>query len=1685
VSSSDLFITNDMSELNQTPMNHSSFRSIVALLILMWVGHGQVTAQTISVRDTCICTDNPLRALDTIIITSASANPVYVDSYSPKLSPNQVLYYEPFGSEFYLSWQTPERDTLELLNPGGPAPFQFKYVGYRVSTEMFDNLTFAQVGGGMVSTSFGACVPPDGALPATDSICLNDDTAYMISIPNNVLMTSTWTLSGTTNDGETFSGLTFPVGALTGSSTIFTPMTGSGIVVGLTGAGFVGPGPTTDNNGNSLGVTFGQPGNYTLAIEGSTTSMCFFSDMIDIYVQDNDFSIEGFNELCAQDTVTFNFPSDATYDSLVWSVSDTNIISIVGDSTTNMVSIAVADTTTAMASLYIYARSGIGANCEIRDTLDLMIASDLSAIIAGTDSVRMTGAIADTVVCLGDVREFGINVFNTDSVTWTSLTGNSSFPMGSVMMDSVSVSFDSVGVDTLVVRGTTAMGCTFSDSLVVRIQGTEVMIIGNVDVCAGDTAGYRAMYADGTAAEFMSITWDVLADSTVVDTMTSMSMGGTAGDSLTAIWSGRGNYDIAVSGMTMAGCMLSDTFTVNVIDTSFSIIGPSLACVGAPATFALVQSIDSMDVLMFPDSVTWTVSIGSPGKVQGTFEALTDNDFNDTLIHNFQTSTFDRPFDYFVVASGMANGCEFSDTVQVTVVGGAGDDELAIIGPADLQMQCAGADDVLFRLGIPDSIINGPVAWSVTQVSNGAPVSPASLDPSGIDTLLVTFPNIADTFRVRAMGEIGGQCPFDITLDVVLSDSINIIDAANIDSTCLSQDSQQYVINVDTSMISIDDIQVSITRIDDGTVISPLLTNSGSRIAAYTTWQSAGEYILRFRGNVDSTGCDIDESLNITVKDTAFVIDGDKQICSGDTTQYVLLQGWNNMPVQDFTMDSVNWVFDSMTVDTSYVTGAIGDTITIVWSGIGGKFGLGIMDSTMCCPINVMDSVLVRVPGTFDLDGPMSVCVGDVAGYVIKNFDGSYVDDLVTDSTTWSIGNSSIIAADADSVTVRFDVPGTFTSVQDTIIFRGMTNDGCIVRDTIAVEIRSNQAILLGPTEVCQADSVDIRLVYAADSSLVTGLSAVQWVIMPGDTLISTDTLMSFIDSSGMTQLTWSEEGSFTVTGLGFIGDSCAITATTMINVNTLPDDGIQGDLNTCVNSVKNYSLNIDMADVDSINWEVGFFAGSDSLGWTVLGGQGTTMLEVLWNSPGMYFVNVGGRTVGGCEFFYTQRININTAADIGQLACNNDINVSLSNTCELMLTPDMLLEQPDTSILDAEYEIRVIDDVTGIVLSSGLVDVSLLGVKLKVEIEHECSGQSCWGFITLEDKNIPELLCASDTLECDASIDPRMMNFSPERRQGFPVPSTITDITQTDNNPPTYRIVGYELCGDATLTYNDRINEEICVGDFGTIIYRDWTMTNVSGISTMCTDTINLTRIDIDSIDLTVLPIKLTFDCSVDEDDLQPGPLTGELDLAMSEFCFNIQTQFVDTRDSGCSSNVYTINREWTIFDWCEGDVIVHNQTIQVVDTIGPMITLETDPIMIEATAHSCTGEYDLTPDITITDNCSGVDSVTVRIFEFDEHVRPGKLLFEITDQIYTGLSFDESVTKITIEVTAQDSCGRINEETVMRDITIDDNVAPIPVCDENTTVSIGTNGWAIADFHAFDDGSTDNCGITKICIT
>jgi len=82
----------------------------------------------------------------------------------------------------------------------------------------------------------------------------------------------------------------------------------------------------------------------------------------------------------------------------------------------------------------------------------------------------------------------------------------------------------------------------------------------------------------------------------------------------------------------------------------------------------------------------------------------------------------------------------------------------------------------------------------------------------------------------------------------------------------------------------------------------------------------------------------------------------------------------------------------------------------------------------------------------------------------------------------------------------------------------------------------------------------------------------------------------------------------------------------------------------------------------------------------------------------------------------------------------------------------------------------------------------------------------------------------------------------------------------------------------------------------------------------------------------------------------------------------------------------------------------------------------------------------------------------------------------------IQNGILSNAALGAHTITYNVADECGNI--ATGSFNISVVDNVNPIAICDQHTTVGIGSNGYASVPASVFDDGSYDNCGITSISV-
>jgi len=283
------------------------------------------------------------------------------------------------------------------------------------------------------------------------------------------------------------------------------------------------------------------------------------------------------------------------------------------------------------------------------------------------------------------------------------------------------------------------------------------------------------------------------------------------------------------------------------------------------------------------------------------------------------------------------------------------------------------------------------------------------------------------------------------------------------------------------------------------------------------------------------------------------------------------------------------------------------------------------------------------------------------------------------------------------------------------------------------------------------------------------------------------------------------------------------------------PSQAILGDATVCGGGVETYQL--EATDANSIVWNV--------TGGNIVSGQATNEITVDWGMmPGSGSVSYTAmapsfinQTINFCDIEGMLDVDVMSEEPFA-LACNNTVNVSLNGLCELSITADMLLE--DMRFSNMSYDLEFVDVAADTIVPGPTIGMEYINTTLKVRVIHDCGGNSCWGYVLLEDKAIPNLTCPDDiTLDCNEIMSPE--------ETGFPVPDNVT-VTRIDDDE--YLVEGFDLCSDVTLLYSDEVvSQNLCEGPYSSIIERKWRATDRSGNVTDCSYLINVNRATLNDI--------------------------------------------------------------------------------------------------------------------------------------------------------------------------------------------------------------------------------------------
>ena len=399
----------------------------------------------------------------------------------------------------------------------------------------------------------------------------------------------------------------------------------------------------------------------------------------------------------------------------------------------------------------------------------------------------------------------------------------------------------------------------------------------------------------------------------------------------------------------------------------------------------------------------------------------------------------------------------------------------------------------------------------------------------------------------------------------------------------------------------------------------------------------------------------------------------------------------------------------------------------------------------------------------------------------------------------------------------------------------------------------------------------------------------------------------------------------------------------------------------------------------------------------------------------------------------------VEVAEEDPEIACNDFVQVALGSTCEVILTPDMVLEGFYNSY--SVYEVEIFDNGN---LIGNVLNAAHVGQQFDVQVVNSCNDNYCWGTLEVVDKIKPEFDCPIDPISISCLEDPALI-----------LPPTVVD--------------NCELEIDALLN-SETIETFGCEEENNVMmrISRYWGAADGSGNQAeSCLQIIEVVRPGLDEIvgppnrDGEEAPI---VDCTdgVISPDMTGYPTVNGLPLTQQNGC-NLEVIYDDIIISTCG-NSFKVVRNWLIFDWCTPsepgvNPLEITQIIKVGDETPPTVNCPATHV-VSVNQPDCTSTFAM-PVADIFDDCSDVEiQIISPTGTTDEN---------------GGLVYDLELGTYEIQYLATDACG--NESDCITVLEVIDAVGPVAICDEFTVTSLDLYGEILLPAVDLNDGSYDYC--------
>ncbi len=492
-------------------------------------------------------------------------------------------------------------------------------------------------------------------------------------------------------------------------------------------------------------------------------------------------------------------------------------------------------------------------------------------------------------------------------------------------------------------------------------------------------------------------------------------------------------------------------------------------------------------------------------------------------------------------------------------------------------------------------------------------------------------------------------------------------------------------------------------------------------------------------------------------------------------------------------------------------------------------------------------------------------------------------------------------------------------------------------------------------------------------------------------------------------------------------------------------DPVIKSDGLTAVCGGSEFTYCIDpIAGCTAYNWSL-------SSGGSIVGGSTGACVTIAWDSSigGPHTITMTPSCVTGCVAPAVTSVNIGMNA--GPMSCLHEVNVSLGNDCRTVLQPETFLTSPIIS--GVNYQLMVMDH-HGDPIPNNLVTEDYLWERLMVKVVNPCDGNSCWSFVNIEDKLAPTIQCEDIEMFC---------------WQAHTYEPLVYDNCSTAE---------YELINETTTVLE-------CDPDFIKQVNRTYVAKDGYGnVSDPCEQEIKLRRVPIDS-SMIVWPDSLLIrdmtnltchDSIYNKTGYPKTSITGVPTLdglglyPFGDFYCELYVDYDDfvVAEFGC---IKKIMRTWTIYEnWCsDGMLINYVQVIEIGDLTPPTVTCPADLTVNADGTPGCQRTVTI-PLPTVVDDCTNnfqIDFSYSHGIDFDVQTAPSVTMASGTN---------------SVKYNVYDACGNLT--TCEVNVVVSDNVAPVAICDEHTSVSLRSDGKAKAFAYTFDDGSYDDCAMHKFLV-